>query len=210
MMNRRDLLLAGPATLAATSAFAATPTAPTAPAAGEFKSDSASVPRPSPEYAVQMLDGKQLLISQFRGKVLAVEFLLTTCSHCQRAARTMQAMYKEFNKQGFEVVGIAVNTEGGQAARDIPKFHNEQAVTWPIGLAPNREGLNDYLQRSYMDRLMMPQMVFIDRKGVIQYQFGGENAIFNEPQEPHFQGLISKMLKAPASAAPTTTTRKAK
>lgn len=212
MLKRRDILLAGPAALAATTAFSATPPA-AAPAAGistEFKSD-ATVPRPSPEYAVKMLDGSQVLISSYRGKVLAVEFLLTSCSHCQRCARTMQAMYTEFNKRGFEVLGIAVNIEGGAAEREIPRFKREQGVTWPVGMIINRDGLNEYLQRSYMDRMLaMPQLVLIDRKGVIQAQFSGDSPIFQEPQEPHFQTLITKLLKAPAGATTPTATRKTK
>jgi len=39
---------------------------------------AADIPRKSPEFTIQMLDGKQLLVSQYRGKVLCLVFILTT------------------------------------------------------------------------------------------------------------------------------------
>ncbi len=39
---------------------------------------AADIPRKSPEFVIQMMDGKQLLVSQYRGKVLCLVFILTT------------------------------------------------------------------------------------------------------------------------------------
>jgi hypothetical protein len=36
------------------------------------------IPRKSPEFAIKMMDGKELLVSQYRGKVLCLVFILTT------------------------------------------------------------------------------------------------------------------------------------
>lgn len=176
--------------------------AATTAAKDDFKSDG-STPRQSPEYAVLLPDGKQILVSSYKGKVLAIEFLLTTCPHCQRTAAVMQKLYQQNRLQGFEVLGVAIDTENGQAARNLPKFIKDQQLAFPVGFAPNREGVYDYLQRSFMDRLLMPQMVWLDRKGVIQVQFAGDNPVFQEPQETHLGAVLSKMMKpAAAPAAP--------
>lgn len=208
MITRRHLLSAGSAALTA-SAWAAPPTSTAAlPPKEEFKSDG-NVPRPSPEYAVKMLDGKQILFSQYKGKVLAVEFLLTTCPHCQRTAEAMQKLYTQYGPQGFQVLGVAINIEGNQAAQDLPKFIRDHKLTFPVGLSPNREGVYEYLQRSYMDRLLMPQMVFIDRKFVIQVEFAGDNPVFLEPQDQHLQAVVKKVMK-PAAPSAASATRKTK
>jgi len=39
---------------------------------------AAEVPRKSPEFAVELPDGKQVLVSSYRGKVLCLAFILTT------------------------------------------------------------------------------------------------------------------------------------
>jgi len=39
---------------------------------------AADIPRQAPEFAVQLPDGKQALVSSYRGKVLCLAFILTT------------------------------------------------------------------------------------------------------------------------------------
>ncbi len=39
---------------------------------------AATLPRKSPEFAVQLPDGKEALVSQYRGNVLCLVFVLTT------------------------------------------------------------------------------------------------------------------------------------
>jgi hypothetical protein len=39
---------------------------------------AAEVPRKSPEFAVELPDGKQVLVSSYRGKVLCLAFILST------------------------------------------------------------------------------------------------------------------------------------
>lgn len=39
---------------------------------------AADIPRKAPEFVIQTVDGKQLLVSQYRGKVLCLVFILTT------------------------------------------------------------------------------------------------------------------------------------
>ena len=199
-MTRRDLMAAGPLALSL-PAWAAPVTPPQ-----EFKSD-APVPRQSPEYAVKLVNGQQLLFSGYRGKLLAAEFLLTTCPHCQHTAEVLQKLYTQYEPQGLQVIGIAINTENGEAQRAIPQFIKEHKLTFPVGMAPSREGVYEYLQRSYMDRMLMPQMVFLDRKGVIQNQFAGDNTLFTEPVEDHLKAVIQKLMKP---AAPVAATRKTK
>ncbi len=40
------------------------------------------VPRPAPEFVIKMPNGTQQLLTQYRGTVIALEFLHTTCPHC--------------------------------------------------------------------------------------------------------------------------------
>ncbi len=39
---------------------------------------AAEVPRKAPDFAIQMPDGKQVLVSSYKGKVLCLAFILTT------------------------------------------------------------------------------------------------------------------------------------
>lgn len=48
---------------------------------------AAEVPRKAPELVVQLPEGGQKLLSDYRGKVVCVEFLFTTCPHCQHSSQ---------------------------------------------------------------------------------------------------------------------------
>ncbi len=62
----------------------------------------ATIPRPAPDILITMPNSlPPLRLSQYKGKVIAVEFLLTYCSHCQRASRNTELIYRDYAGQGF-------------------------------------------------------------------------------------------------------------
>ncbi len=160
------------------------------------------VPRKSPELAFTLPDGKQALLSQYRGKVVALEFLLTTCPHCQRASSVLEKLYKEFGPRGVQVLGVAINqpptgtTPGQQAASYVKTL----ALSYPVGFTAH-EMAADYLQNPIMARMLMPQLVLIDRKGMIQAQYAGDNPFFEEAkEEANMREAIEKILKEGTAA----------
>src|SRR6476646_4700593 len=67
-----------------------------------------AVPRPSPEFVFYLPDGSQKLLSQYKGKVVLLEFLFTTCPHCQHECGIVTSLYKELGPKGFEPMGVAL------------------------------------------------------------------------------------------------------
>jgi len=43
-----------------------------------------TLPRPAGEFSITTTTGKPVLLSQYKGKVVALMFFLTYCSHCQK------------------------------------------------------------------------------------------------------------------------------
>src|SRR5690349_18641607 len=71
-------------------------------------STAAEVPRRSPEFAIQMPDGRQILLSQYRGKVVALIFILTYCPHCQKTIQSLSKLQPEYGPRGFQVLASAI------------------------------------------------------------------------------------------------------
>jgi cytochrome oxidase Cu insertion factor (SCO1/SenC/PrrC family) len=73
----------------------------------------ATPPVPRPASALRIVDssGKPLQLTDYRGKVVLVQFLYTTCSHCQATARMLSKLQKELGSQGLQVLGVAFNPE---------------------------------------------------------------------------------------------------
>jgi thiol-disulfide isomerase/thioredoxin len=166
---------------------------------------SATLPRPAPELIIDMLDGSKLNINKYKGKVIAVEFLLTGCSHCQDASRTLAKLMKEYGPKGFQPVGGAINDDAPQL---LPAFIKDQGVNYPVGLV-KREKAMGFLQHSVMMTMSMPQLLFIDRKGIIRAQYGGTSPFFND-EEKNMREQIESLLKESIVAKTPSAAKKGK
>lgn len=158
---------------------------------------AAEVGKPSPEFAIRFNDGSQKLLSSFRGKVVCIEFLHTTCPHCQHASETMSQLYTEFGSKGFQPLGVAWND---MANLLVPDFIKDFKVNYPIGYAPRDEVLN-YLGFSAVDRTVVPQIAWIDRKGIVRSQTSPLGDDVKLLKEPYWRQMIDTLLKEPGPAA---------
>ncbi len=98
-----------------------------------------------------MPDDTTQLLSKYKGKIILVEFLLTTCPHCQRCSQVVEKMYKEFGPKGFQPIGVAIND---MAKMLIPDFKKNGNLTWPVGFSP-RDPVYSYLEHPAMQQLYM-------------------------------------------------------
>lgn len=150
------------------------------------------LPRPSPEFAINLPSGGQVLLSQHRGKVVVMVFVLTTCPHCQTTTVLLSKLQREYGPRGFQVLESAFNDMAGML---VPDFVNRFKPAFPVGYN-NREAVMEYLQLSPMYRTYVPLIAFVDRKGAIRAQHGGEEDFFKEDQlEKNLRGMIENLLK---------------
>jgi len=167
----------------------------------------ATIPRPAPDLKVPRPGGVPPIdLSAYKGKVVAMLFLLTTCPHCKAFSRTLEKVSKELGPQGFQVVGAAIDDPTG---RLVSGFVQETGATFPVGFV-QKEVPNAYLQHPSMVTMYMPQLALIDRKGVIRYQHGGEDEKFYNNQENNLRAEVKLLLaeKGGAAAPPTKTGKK--
>lgn len=150
---------------------------------------AAEIPRPAPDFTIQMPNGKQIKVSDYRGKVLGLTFILTTCPHCQKTTQLWDNMYPELAPKGLEVVEAAINDNP-----DIAAFVSQFKVPFPVGTAGVLPAL-DFIQWPKDKRPLVPFVVFIDRKGVIRAQYTGvDEAFFDANQEQHMRDEVMKLL----------------
>jgi peroxiredoxin len=149
------------------------------------------VPRKSPEFTITEPSGKQTLLSSFKGKVVMIEFLWTNCPHCQRASLTIAKLHRELGPRGFYPIGIAI--DAGVTERKVADFVKQYGVSYPVGYSSS-EAVDRYLGRAMMERLMLPQIVVIDREGVIRAQSGNNGDPLLE-NENYLRNLIGSLLQ---------------
>jgi cytochrome oxidase Cu insertion factor (SCO1/SenC/PrrC family) len=144
--------------------------------------------RKSPELAFTIPGQGPKLLSQFRGKVVALEFILTTCPHCQAASRVMTAIQERFGSRGFQALDIAVDPN---ADLRVENFAKEYQVGFPVGWVPIEQMMN-YM--GFTNRPVVLQLVLIDRDGNIHYQTPREGDA-NSMNEDVIAKRIEELLK---------------
>jgi peroxiredoxin len=147
-------------------------------------------PRPATEIRFTSQKGEQIRLSQYKGKVVAVEFLLTTCPSCMEAAKLLSRLQTELGPRGFQAIGLAIDP--GAGAR-LPDFVKNHAVVFPVGVYPDPEA-RKFMQVSLMNRLLMPQLMFVDRKGMIRDHKGADDAAFFSNEEKNVRALVNRLL----------------
>ena len=162
---------------------------------------AAADPYKAPELAFNIPGQGQKLLSQYRGKVVALEFIFTTCPHCQAASKVMSGYQKEFGARGFQAIDVAVNENADLL---VENFAKDYQVAFPVGWTPRDQMLSFMGFES--GRFVVPQLVLIDRKGYIHYKTPAlENEDWDKQMKPetirdHIEELLS--LGASASRSP--------
>ena len=158
---------------------------------------AADLPRKAPELAISLNGGKQVLLSQYRGKVVAVCFILTTCPHCQKTIGFLIKDQNDFGPRGFQVLASAIQ-EDAQAA--VPGFIQVYNPPFPVGFSGAASAI-EWMEHPPALIPHMPLLAFVDRQGMIRAQFEGDNEpFFGDHQEQNLRDQIEALLKEAPSA----------
>jgi len=118
----------------------------------------------APDFDLQSLEGKNVKLSDFRGKAVLLNFWATWCGPCKIEMPWFVELQKEYGPQGFQVVGVAMDEA---SAEDIAKFVRQMGVNYPILLGKEAVG------QSYGGVGVLPTTFFIDRDGkLVAREFG--------------------------------------
>lgn len=122
--------------------------------------------------------GAPLRLSEFRGKALVVEFLLTEGPHCQETARVLEKLQREHRARGLQAIAVAFNPD---APAKAPELIKKLGLSFPAGTA-SQLSVFQYLQLSFMKQYSVPLLAFVDRNGVLRAQFTGDAPFFTNTE----------------------------
>ena len=160
-----------------------------------FALPTVTVLRKSPEFAIADSSGKTTQLSSLKGKVVVMEFLFIKSQHCMRVAMTLNKLNTELGQRGFQAVGIVFdppNTpENGEQL--LPVVVDSLKLTYPLGYA-SKNDVDNYLGRSGNETLNIPQVVVIDKAGMIRATSGGRGGDPALEDESSLRTLINGLL----------------
>jgi len=120
-------------------------------------------PRPAPDFVLTSFDGQRIQLSDFRGRIVVLNFWATWCPPCRGEAPVLQRAAVRLESAGVTLLGIDVWDDQAAAI----EFLNDVGVTYPNAedttrLIPVEFGVTG-----------LPETFVIDRQGVLVRRWVG-------------------------------------
>lgn len=166
-----------------------------------------AVPRKSPDFFISNPSdpsGKAALLSSLKGKVVVLAFLFVQSDHCLKVARTLDKLNSELRSRGFQASVIVFDPPKVRPSNGglIQPWVNYFKLTLPVGFA-TKDQVDTYLGRTGNELLAIPQIVVIDRAGMIRAASGARVDPTLE-DENSLRTLLDPLLKeSPPAGAPS-------
>jgi peroxiredoxin len=127
--------------------------------------------RQAPPFTMLRVKQPSLKLSQYRGKVVVLAFISTTCDHCAQLTTELNQIAHDFATRGVQVIECAFNDD---APRTMPEFLERFAPPFPVTYS-TAAAAAAFLQHSILDPspIRVPHVVIIDRAGVIRAELEG-------------------------------------
>jgi peroxiredoxin len=116
------------------------------------------VGKPAPDFTLLDMQGRQVSLSQFRGKVVILNFWATWCPPCRKEMPSMERLYRDFKEKDMVMLAVNVDENGKQAVRE---FLQRMPYSFPILLDNENIAQNSY------GVFRLPESFVIDRNGVV-------------------------------------------
>lgn len=132
--------------------------------------------KPAPEFTLGDANGSSVKLSDYRGKVVLLNFWATWCGPCTLEIPWFIDFEQEFKSRGFEVVGISMDDEGWAA---IKPYVAEHKMNYRVLLG------DDSVSQLYGGVEALPTTFIIDRDGKIasvHVGLAGKDEYLNEIQ----------------------------
>ena len=119
----------------------------------------------APDFLLPDLNDKQLRLSDYRGKVVFLNFWATWCKPCREEMPSMEVLFKNFEKDGLVI--LAVSIDRVTTKKEIPPFVKGLNLTFPVLV-------DSWGQTDKRYKLMgVPETYIIDQQGILREKIIG-------------------------------------
>src|SRR5258708_7836638 len=141
----------------------------------------------APEFELKDADGKTVRLSDYKGKVVLLDFWATWCGPCKIEIPWFIALERKYKDQGFAVIGVSMDEEGWTV---VKPFISELAINYRV-----LQG-SDSTAQLYGGVEALPTTFLIDRDGKIAATHVGLAG------KDDFEDGIKKLMANPSASMP--------
>ena len=142
---------------------------PTQPIADSTPSTTGG--KPAPAFTLQDLNGKNVSLADFRGKVVVLDFWATWCPPCVKEIPHFVELHEQYKDKGVEIVGISLDQAGVSV---VKAFVQKYQINYPILMTDGK------VDKAFGGILGIPTTFVIDSVGNIRQKYVGyrDKAVF--------------------------------
>ena len=131
----------------------------------------------APRLQLQSIEGKTVRLSDYKGKVVVLNFWATWCPPCREEIPDLVSLQKQYAARGVVVLGVSMD-EGGPAK--VARFAKKYGINYPVVMGDEKTSEN------FGGIQVLPTTFIIDREGNIVdgLQGGADRAGFEEKIKP--------------------------
>jgi peroxiredoxin len=118
----------------------------------------------APDFLFPTLKGNSVKLSDYRGKVVFLNFWATWCPPCREEMPSMEALHQRLKGRDFEMLAVSIDRNGEEA---VGPFVLKYGLTFPVLLDPENKSYKLYGLTG------IPETFIIDRNGVIIFKMIG-------------------------------------
>lgn len=137
--------------------------------------------QPAPELVLQ-LASEQVNLSDYKGKVVYLDFWASWCKPCQRSFPWMNDMQAKYGDKGFTIIAINLDSER-ELADD---FLRKLPAHFPVAYDPQGNSAQSYKLKG------MPTSYLIDKAGNLRIAHQGFHVEKQPKYEQEIQGLLAE------------------
>jgi len=120
----------------------------------------------APAFALPGLHGETVRLSDYRGKVVLVNFWGSWCEPCKEETPALAGVYRKLQDQGLMIIGVDLRNQerpGPDGDADVRAFTERYGVTYPIALDIAGETARAF------QIYPLPTSFVVDQNGMIRY-----------------------------------------
>jgi peroxiredoxin len=145
----------------------------------------------APAFTLRDLNGKQVSLSDYSGRVVLISFWATWCNPCQAEMPHLQRFFDTYKDKGFAV--LSINTDDARSSSQVKPLVKSKGLTFPVLLDKETA-----VVALYNPAKTLPYGVLVGRSGDIEQVFQG----YTPGEEVHVEAAIKKALGLDQPTAP--------
>ncbi|MDH5201939.1 MAG: TlpA family protein disulfide reductase [Nitrospirota bacterium] len=149
---------------------------------GGAKLESSHIGRTAPEFTLNNINGNPMSLSDFKGKVVLIQFWATWCPLCRNFIRDLGPVYEQYKGKGFHILAISVDT-GQDIKNKIAAFAVQHNMNYHI-LLGDKKTASSYSVNG------IPTSFLVDKEGRIRNYYLGYQPEFSKELNKNIEELL--------------------